>query len=419
MSGKSFSGPFKLESGSFMNDKITAFKNFMEDRGNSIGSPSGYLVLLCGSVLAEPNPRDIDMIIYTKEDAEIFSNKLLRSIILMDSEAELTYLDTLQLYSLKYILGGAHYSLHIVSWDTVNSFIAEASQVETYTDINIFAFGLCYQIVYRKWIMETEYLTGNELLKVELVNHLNSKVIPYEAAAKRLTQRIKNNVHYFIEKVSETGAVCNIILCQIISQLVNYSYLVNGVYYGAVKYIKSDMKKFTRATEVAELSLVLLEKMNLMTLEQCKAVLTRILSAIAESEAAGLSRESSDYSVGAEIGEPSGEIDYSKVLNQRVDCVIDRPLGTCHPRHPEMIYPVNYGYVPGVMAGDGLEQDVYVLGIDRPMKQFSGIVIGVYHRFNDCEDKWIVAPEGSHFSKEEIWKKIHFQEQYFDGELYL
>lgn len=125
------------------------------------------------------------------------------------------------------------------------------------------------------------------------------------------------------------------------------------------------------------------------------------------------------YFVEAELVKSPVQMDYSTVINQKVDCVIDRPLGTCHPRHPEMFYPINYGYVPGVIAGDGLEQDVYILGVDRPLEQFSGIVIGIYHRLNDCEDKWIVTSEGNHFSKEELLKKIHFQEQYFDGELYL
>lgn len=267
-----------------MNDKIRKFNKLINDMKKSICNQSDYLVLLCGSSLTELNPRDIDIIIYTREDEEIFSDDLLSNIILIDPEAELAYIDTLQMYSLKYTSGDASYSLHIVSWDKVNSFVARASQVETYTDFNIFAFSLNYQIIYRKWIIETEYLTGNEMLKVELVNNLNSKVIPYETAIKRLTQRIKNDVNYFTEKVSEADAVCNIILCQIINQLVNYSYLVNGVYYGAVKYIKNDMKKFAKATEISELSLVLLEKMNLINLEQCKIILTEILKYILDIE---------------------------------------------------------------------------------------------------------------------------------------
>ena len=38
--------------------------------------------------------------------------------------------------------------------------------------------------------------------------------------------------------------------------------------------------------------------------------------------------------------------------------VIDRPMGTAPPRHPDMIYPVNYGYIPGLNhRADGLVRD--------------------------------------------------------------
>ena len=97
---------------------------------------------------------------------------------------------------------------------------------------------------------------------------------------------------------------------------------------------------------------------------------------------------------------------------------MDRPLGSHHPRFPDMIYPVNYGYVDGVIAGDGAEQDVYVLGVGEPLESFTGRVIAVYHRLNDNEDKWIVAPEGMSFTPEEILPQIAFQEKFYDGELY-
>lgn len=77
----------------------------------------------------------------------------------------------------------------------------------------------------------------------------------------------------------------------------------------------------------------------------------------------------------------------------------------------------NYGYVDGIFAPDGEEQDVYILGIDEPIKNFKGKVIAIVHRFNDNEDKWVVAPEGQSFSIEEIKKLLHFQEQYFDSEI--
>ena len=111
--------------------------------------------------------------------------------------------------------------------------------------------------------------------------------------------------------------------------------------------------------------------------------------------------------------------DYSDIIGKIVKGTIDRPLGSSHPRHKEMIYPINYGYVDGVFAGDGAEQDVYVFGTDKPLQTFEGKIIGVYHRLNDVEDKWIVALDDRPYTEEEILKAINFQEQYFMGELYL
>ena len=99
----------------------------------------------------------------------------------------------------------------------------------------------------------------------------------------------------------------------------------------------------------------------------------------------------------------------------RITAVIDRPLGSRHPRHPDMLYTVNYGYVPGVMAGDGDWQDVYILGVKKPRAAFTGRRIAVVRRRNDVEDKWILAPEGLSFTAEEIMAAVRFQEQYFDA----
>lgn len=112
-------------------------------------------------------------------------------------------------------------------------------------------------------------------------------------------------------------------------------------------------------------------------------------------------------------------MNYGDVLGSSVSGAIDRPIGSTHPGHPEMIYPINYGYVDGVFAGDGAEQDVYVFGSDQPLKSFTGKVIGVYHRLNDNEDKWIVSLNGESICSEDILDAINFQEQYFMGELYI
>ena len=68
--------------------------------------------------------------------------------------------------------------------------------------------------------------------------------------------------------------------------------------------------------------------------------------------------------------------------------------------------------------GDGAEQDVYVFGTDQPLQTYEGKVIGVYHRLNDVEDKWIVALDDRPYTDQEIFEAINFQEQYFMGELY-
>ena len=111
--------------------------------------------------------------------------------------------------------------------------------------------------------------------------------------------------------------------------------------------------------------------------------------------------------------------EYSQIIGRTVTCVIDRPLGSRHPDHPDLIYPVNYGYVEGVRGGDGEWQDVYILGTDQPLTACTGIVIAIVHRLNDCEDKWIVSLDEKMPDREEILQAVKFQEQYFETELYL
>ena len=103
------------------------------------------------------------------------------------------------------------------------------------------------------------------------------------------------------------------------------------------------------------------------------------------------------------------------MIGRVVTVTVDRPLGSYHPKHSEMYYPVNYGYVEGIMTPDGEEQDAYILGVDEKVDKFMGRIIAIVHRNDDIEKKWIVVPEGISYTKEEIEEKIHFQEQYFDS----
>lgn len=101
----------------------------------------------------------------------------------------------------------------------------------------------------------------------------------------------------------------------------------------------------------------------------------------------------------------------SRLMGMRVTVIVDRPLGY---RHGDIVYPVNYGYIPRILAGDGESQDAYVLGITEPLSSFTGRVIGAVRRKNDREDKLIVAPEGLLLHQGQIAEAVHFQERYFD-----
>ena len=104
-------------------------------------------------------------------------------------------------------------------------------------------------------------------------------------------------------------------------------------------------------------------------------------------------------------------------LGKTVTVKIDRPLGSIHPKHSDIIYPVNYGYISGVLGGDGEELDVYILGVDQPLDTFTGKIIGIIHRENDVEDKLVAAPDGMMFNTHEIAEAVSFQEKYYKTEV--
>ena len=103
-------------------------------------------------------------------------------------------------------------------------------------------------------------------------------------------------------------------------------------------------------------------------------------------------------------------------IGKVIDVKIDRPQNSEHPKHG-FIYPVNYGFVPNTISGDGEELDCYVLGVNEPLDSFKGRCIAVIHRTNDDDDKLIIVPDGMNFTDDEIRKLTYFQEQYFESEI--
>ena len=104
-------------------------------------------------------------------------------------------------------------------------------------------------------------------------------------------------------------------------------------------------------------------------------------------------------------------------IGKIVKVKIDRPLGSKHPKF-DMIYPVNYGYIPGTISEDGEELDAYVLGVFEPIKEFTGKCTAVIKRLNDNDDKLIVVPEDKMYTKEQIRALTEFQERYFKSEIF-
>ena len=96
-------------------------------------------------------------------------------------------------------------------------------------------------------------------------------------------------------------------------------------------------------------------------------------------------------------------------LGKTATVTVDRPIGFHHvTKGIHLDYTINYGFLPGVIGGDGEEQDVYILGVAEPLDVFTGRIIGAVRRRDDNEDKLIAAPEGMRFTSEQMAKEIHF-----------
>ena len=106
-------------------------------------------------------------------------------------------------------------------------------------------------------------------------------------------------------------------------------------------------------------------------------------------------------------------MDLTSYLNKEVDLVIDREVGSRHPKFENIVYPINYGYIPNTKNDDGDEIDVYVLGTEKPLKTYRGKVVAIIHRLNDDDDKLIVTANNYQPTDDEIEEETEFQEKYF------
>ena len=105
-------------------------------------------------------------------------------------------------------------------------------------------------------------------------------------------------------------------------------------------------------------------------------------------------------------------------LGKTVEIGIDRPIGYLHSKGEKtLLYPINYGFLPGIIGGDGEELDVYVLGSDRPLESTIGRIVGVVYREDDVEDKLIASIDNTCRTAEDMARAVEFQEKYYTSKV--
>ena len=103
-------------------------------------------------------------------------------------------------------------------------------------------------------------------------------------------------------------------------------------------------------------------------------------------------------------------------LGKKVTVKVDRMMGSKHP-DKAFYYPINYGYIEGVLAPDGEDVDAYILGVFKPIKEYTGKCIAVIHRLDDEDDKLVVVPNDADYSDEQIIALTEFQERFHKSEI--
>ena len=71
------------------------------------------------------------------------------------------------------------------------------------------------------------------------------------------------------------------------------------------------------------------------------------------------------------------------------EIAIDRPRGSAHPRYPDIIYPLDYGYLTGTSGGDGNEIDVWRGSL--PEDRLDAVVCTAGTHKRDAEVKLLIG----------------------------
>jgi len=104
--------------------------------------------------------------------------------------------------------------------------------------------------------------------------------------------------------------------------------------------------------------------------------------------------------------------DFWKALDELVnnsEIIIDRPKGTAHPKYPNYIYPIDYGYLKNTSSMDGAGIDVWV---GSNQKKIDAIICTVDLMKKDSEIKILI---GCTEEEKAIVYETHNETQFMKG----
>lgn len=97
-------------------------------------------------------------------------------------------------------------------------------------------------------------------------------------------------------------------------------------------------------------------------------------------------------------------------LTESSEIVIDRPKGSCHPRYPHCIYPVDYGYLEDTTSMDGGGIDLWRGSLDGG--RVNAIICTVDALKRDSEIKLLI---GCTAEEQQTILDFHNDSEYMKG----
>lgn len=107
------------------------------------------------------------------------------------------------------------------------------------------------------------------------------------------------------------------------------------------------------------------------------------------------------------------QTDFWRALDELVgnsEIVIDRPKGSAHPKYPDIIYQVDYGYLENTSSMDGAGIDVWVG--TKEGKKIDAVMCIVDLMKRDSEIKILVSCTEEEI---EIINRFHNESEYMKG----